>query len=283
MGLSTDGMMEKERVERAAVTTSNRAVTTKRLLQRMAGNLHHLHQGVDQRSQRDREAGASDRDRRIADATAEATTAERMRLARELHDSVSQELYGIAVAAHSARSMLERDPTRVADPLDYIHVLAESALLELRAIIFRLRPDAIANDGLVVGITRQAASVVARYGIRVDLAMNEEPDLRLDAKEAAYRIAQEALSNAVKHAQAPSILVRLTENGEGVMLEVADSGIGFDPRTPRNGHLGLRSMEERAAAVGGCLEVESEVGKGTRILLWLPATVSDAAVCLPAA
>lgn len=283
MGLPSDGMVEKERVERAAFTTNDRAVTTKRLLQRMKGNLHHLHQGVDKRSQRDREAGASDRDRRIADATAEATTAERMRLARELHDSVSQELYGIAVAAHSARSLLERDPTRVADPLDYIHVLAESALLELRAIIFRLRPDAIANDGLVVGITRQAASVVARYGIRVDLAMDEEPDLRLDAKEAAYRIAQEALTNAVKHAQASSIQVRLRENGDGVLLEVADSGIGFDPRAPRNGHLGLRSMEERAAAVGGHLDVESETGKGTRIRLWLPGTVSEPALCLPAA
>jgi signal transduction histidine kinase len=270
MMTSPNGRVERERVAQA-LTSSERVVTTRRLLERLQGNLDHLHKGLDPRSQSEKETSVSNRDQRVAEAAAQATTDERKRLARELHDSVSQELYGIAVVAHSARSMLEQDPARVADPLDYIHVLAEAAILELRAIIFRLRPDAVANDGLVAGITRQAASAGARYGIRVDLAMDEEPDLQLDAKEAAYRIAQEALNNAVKHAQASNILVRLTENGDGVLLEVADSGNGFDTRAPRNGHLGLHFMEERAAAVGGQLEVESEMGQGTRVRLWLPA------------
>lgn len=261
----SDGWRESERVARAALTTN------KRLLQRMRDNLEDLHHGVDQRSQPASDAVARRGDQRIADAAAQATTDERNRLARELHDSVSQELYGIAVVAHAARSMLEQDPARVADPLDYIHVLAEAAILELRAIIFRLRPDAIANDGLVAGITRQAASVAARYGIRVDLAMDEEPGLQLDAKEAAYRIAQEALNNAVKHAHASDILVRVIEKADGVLLEVSDSGNGFDPRAPRNGHLGLKFMQERAVAVGGQLDVESEIGQGTRVSLWLPA------------
>jgi signal transduction histidine kinase len=226
--------------------------------------------GVNHRSQSEKETRVSNRDQRVAQAAAQATTDERNRLARELHDSVSQDLYGIAVVSHSARSILEQDPARVADALDYIHALTEAAILELRAIIFRLRPDAIANDGLVAGITRQAASVAARYGIRVDVAMEEEPGLRLDAKEAAYRIAQEALNNAVKHAHASNIVVRLIEKGDGVLLDVSDSGNGFDPRAPRDGHLGITFMQERAAAVGGQLDVESEIGQGTRVSLWLP-------------
>lgn len=268
---SSGGWVERERVAQAALMSNNHAVTTRRLLERLQGNLEHLNQGVDHRSRSEKDASASDRDQRVAKAVAQASTEERKRLARELHDSVSQELYGIAVVAHSARLMLERDPARVADPLDYIHVLAEAAMLELRAIIFRLRPDAIAIDGLVAGITRQAASVGVRHGIRVELAMDEEPELRLEAKEAAYRIAQEALNNVVRHAQAPSVVVRLEGNREGVLLEVADSGTGFDLDAPRNGHLGLRSMEERAAAVGGRLEVETQKGHGTRIRLRLPA------------
>jgi signal transduction histidine kinase len=268
----TDGWLESERVARAAFVTNNRAETTRRLLERLQGNLKELHHEVDQRAQPEKEPLEPEHDRLIADAAAQqAKVEERKRLARELHDSVSQELYGIAVAAHSARSMLAQDPASVADPLDYIHVLAEAAMMELRAIIFRLRPDAIANEGLLAGISRQAASVGARHGIRVDVEIDDEPEMRLDAKEAAYRVAQEAMNNAVKHAQAATIIVRLLGTGDAFILEVTDSGVGFDTGAPRNGHLGLRSMEERAAAVGGELDVESEKGKGTRVRLRIPA------------
>jgi len=194
-----------------------------------------------------------------------AATEERQRLARELHDSVSQALYGIALGARTARTLLDRDPPAAAEPVDYILSLAEAGLAEMRALIFELRPESLESEGLNAAIRKQVEAMQARHGIHVDFLPCEEPDLPLAVKEAVYRIAQESLTNIFKHSQATHVRVKLASTGAGLELEVADNGTGFDTAGDFPGHLGLRSMRERAEKAGGRLEISSETGVGTRV------------------
>jgi signal transduction histidine kinase len=190
---------------------------------------------------------------------------ERQHLARELHDSVSQALYGIALGARTARTLLDRDPTKVAQPLDYVLSLAEAGLAEMRALIFELRPESLELEGLVAALEKQAASLRARHGLDVALDLGEEPDLPLSTKEALYRIAQEATHNVVKHAQAKRVQLKLRADADGTALEIEDDGVGFDPTGAFPGHLGLRSMRERVEAQRGALALVSAPGAGTSI------------------
>jgi signal transduction histidine kinase len=206
-----------------------------------------------------------------AHAAVSAAAAERNRIARELHDSVAQALYGIGLGARTARALLDRDPARLAEPLDYVVTLAEGALSEMRALLIELRPEALASEGLVAVLERHADSVRARHGLEVVTALGGEPDAPLPTKEAAYRIAQEALHNAVQHARARRVEVRLAEEEACLRVEVADDGIGFDPTSPFPGHLGLRTMRERAEELGGRVEIESAPGAGARVIALLPA------------
>jgi signal transduction histidine kinase len=190
---------------------------------------------------------------------------ERQRLARELHDSVSQALFGIALGARTARRRLDQEPARVGEALDYVLSLADAGLTEMRALIFELRPESLEKDGLVVALTRQAAATRARHEIAVETDLCDEPNAPLPIKEALYRIAQEAMHNAVKHAQATRLDLVLARSTDGLTLEVRDDGAGFNPDQDFAGHLGLRSMRERAALVGGTVEVTSASGAGTLI------------------
>jgi PAS domain S-box-containing protein len=200
-----------------------------------------------------------------------ASLEERQRLARELHDSVSQALYGISLGARTARTLVEREPAKAIEPLDYIGGLAEAGLAELRALIFELRPESLATEGIVAALEKQFSALRARHGIAVKADLCLEPDLRLDFKEVLYRVGQEALHNTVKHARATEVRVCLRREGEMFVLEIKDNGVGFDSSGDFPGHLGLRSMAERAARVGGLLNIESERGKGTLVLLQVPA------------
>jgi signal transduction histidine kinase len=195
-----------------------------------------------------------------------AASEERQRLARELHDSVSQALYGIALGARTARTLLDRDPPAAVEPVDYVLSLAEVGLAEMRALIFELRPESLETEGLVAAVRKQVDAVQARHGIQVDFQPCEEPDLPLPVKEAAYRIAQESLHNVVKHSRATQVTVTLTTTPAALTLEVADNGTGFDPAGDFPGHLGLRSMRERAEKAGGRLEISSQAGAGTRVI-----------------
>jgi PAS domain S-box-containing protein len=194
---------------------------------------------------------------------------ERQRLARELHDSVSQVLYGVGLGARTASALLERaDITpelkaSLAEPLDYVLSLAEAGLAEMRALIFELRPDSLEREGLVAALTRQAVALRARHNLEVHTDFCEEPTLSFEEKEALYRIAQESLNNIVKHAQAERVGIRLCAVQGEIELELTDDGVGFDPRAEYAGHMGLNSMRERAAQIGGILEIESEAGQGT--------------------
>jgi signal transduction histidine kinase len=195
---------------------------------------------------------------------------ERNRLARELHDSVSQALYGIALGARTARALLERDPSRLREPLDYVLSLAEAGLTEMRALIFDLRPDSLEQDGLVSALVRQTDSLKTRHHINVTLDLCAEPDLPLESKEALYWIAREALHNTMKHAQATCIQLRLAHEGDQLVMEVRDDGVGFEVNGVFHGHLGLRSMQERAARLQGSLEIVSAPNCGTQVRVRVP-------------
>jgi signal transduction histidine kinase len=187
-----------------------------------------------------------------------------------LHDSVSQALYGIALGARTARTLLDRDPSKVPEPLDYVLGLAEAGLAEMRALIFELRPESLEQEGLLAALEKLAASLRARHGLRVELTAAEEPDLRLRDKEALFRVAHEALHNIAKHAHAMRVDVRLTCGADNVDLEIADDGVGFDTQQSYPGHLGLKSMTERTARAGGTFVLESAPGHGTRVIARVP-------------
>jgi signal transduction histidine kinase len=196
---------------------------------------------------------------------------ERQRLARELHDSVSQVLFSIGLGARTVRTLLERgDPARAVPSVEYILNLAEMGMAEMRALLFELRPESLAQEGLVAAITKQVAALRARHGIDVTVDLCDEPDASIEQKEAMYRIAQEAMHNTVKHARAGRLDIRLAVERDGLLLGVRDDGQGFDPAASFPGHLGLRSMEERVERLGGTLTVESAPGSGTRIRAWIP-------------
>jgi signal transduction histidine kinase len=200
-----------------------------------------------------------------------ASLEERQRLARELHDSVSQALYGIALGARTARAQLEREPAKVAEPLDYILSLAEAGMAEMRALIFELRPESLETEGLAAAIRKQGEAAAARHGVVVEFELCEEPSIAISSKEALYRICQEAMTNVVKHAHASRISVSLELREGRVMLQVLDDGVGFDSGASFPGHLGLHSMRERAERVGGQAAIEANPGRGTRVLAWVPA------------
>jgi PAS domain S-box-containing protein len=190
---------------------------------------------------------------------------ERQKLARELHDSVSQALYGIALGTRTARTLLGRDPAQAVKPLDYIASLAEAGLAEMRALIFELRPESLQIEGLAAALAKQAEAARARHQLQVTTDFCPEPETSLAVKEALYRVAQEALHNVAKHAQATQVELRLAAENGRLTLTIRDDGQGFDPSGDFPGHLGLRSMRERLEAVGGEFHLHSAPGQGTMI------------------
>src|SRR3954465_14868897 len=191
---------------------------------------------------------------------------ERNRLARELHDSVTQRLFGVALAAESASTLLERDPGAAAVELRRVSELARGAMEELRAVVFELRPGSLEAEGLATGRRKHGEVLRGVSGQSIALRVGDPP--RLDGASAAQvlRIAQEALGNAVRHAAARQVKVRLDAGG----LSVADDGRGFEAGAVRGKRLGLTSMAERATELGGTLTVTSAPGEGTTVRLELP-------------
>jgi PAS domain S-box-containing protein len=224
----------------------------------------------------DQTAVAIENARLFAEARGKAALEERQRLARELHDSVSQALYGIALGAKTARALLEPSPQRAADPLDYVLSLAEAGLAEMRALIFELRPESLETEGLVMALEKQAAALRARHEVKVETVLCDEPQASPEAKEAVYRIAQEALHNTVKHARAGKVRITMDCDPGWIDLVVSDDGVGFDAGGDFPGHLGLHSMRERAQRLGGTLKVEATLGSGTTIHAHISTHRSDA-------
>jgi signal transduction histidine kinase len=194
--------------------------------------------------------------------------AERNRLALELHDAVSQKLFSLVLTAEAAGTQLERDPEAARAHVDRLRELAREALDELRSLILELRPPDLERDGLAGALRKHVDLLRRLHGVPIELEADEDGAARRRDRE-LLRVAQEALQNAMRHAQAREVRVRLARRDGRVLLEVADDGAGFDPGAPdvRSRRLGLTSMEERARRLGGRLEIRSAPGQGTTVRL----------------
>jgi signal transduction histidine kinase len=198
--------------------------------------------------------------------------AERNRLALDLHDSVSQKLFGLVLTAEAAETMLERDPNAAREQVRKLGTLAREALDELRSLVFELRPADLERDGLEAALRTHVEVLrrVRQREIALEIGGTVAPEPARDSE--VFRIAQEGLQNAIRHAGATQIVVRLEPRDGGLLLEVADDGCGFDPGAPglRSRRLGLTSMEERARKIGGRLTIDSTIDHGTTVRLEVP-------------
>jgi signal transduction histidine kinase len=196
---------------------------------------------------------------------------ERNRLALELHDAVSQKLFSLVLNAEAAATLAGPD-SKAEEQLARVQALAQEAQDELRTLIFELRPPEVERDGLC-GALRKHVGLLAlrRPGVSLELDDELPGEPKRDAE--VLRIAQEALANAIRHADAEHIRVQLHRQDGGLVLEVADDGAGFDPDAAelRSRRLGLTSLEERALRLRGQLAIDSAPGEGTRVRLEVPA------------
>jgi signal transduction histidine kinase len=194
---------------------------------------------------------------------------ERQRLARELHDSVTQLLYSQVLFAGAGLKVLHQGDSGLAEQhLARIDQAAQQALKEMRLLVYQLRPSDYLDEGLVGALERRLQAVENRTSLNAQLVV--EGKLNLDEAEevALYRIAEEALNNILKHAQARSVSIILRGLDSRVILEVVDDGIGFDQQQAAgSGGVGLSSMRERTSALGGQIKIDSQPGKGTHILV----------------
>jgi signal transduction histidine kinase len=193
---------------------------------------------------------------------------ERNRLALELHDAVSQKLFSVVLTAEAAATLLERDRGATRAQIERVGELAREALDELRSLIDELRPADLERDGLAGTLRKHAEVLRPLHEAELDLELDDAASAGdAERDHELLRIAQEAIQNALRHASAGQVRIRLAERGEAIELEVTDDGIGFDPSAPqlRARRLGLTSMEERARRVGGELEIRSQPGRGTTV------------------
>ena len=198
---------------------------------------------------------------------------ERSRLARDLHDAVTQKLFSIRAHARAAAVLVQRDPVdpaRVKAEIDVVGALGAEAHAELRAVIDGLAPPDLEAAGLACSLRSYVELAGRAHGVPVAFSAADLPGLGPPVEAALYRVAQEALHNALRHAGASRIRVALDRTARRVVLEVADDGHGFVPEMPSSG-LGLASMRERAAAAGGVLTIRSG-RSGTVVRMKVPVT-----------
>ncbi|RPJ01219.1 MAG: PAS domain S-box protein, partial [Chloroflexi bacterium] len=195
---------------------------------------------------------------------------ERQRLARDLHDAVSQTLFSATITAEAFVRQWERDPASVGPKLADLHRLTRGALAETRAVLLELRPEALTDIGFEELLHQLAEAVQSRKRLDITLDLEKANMLSPDVKLVLYRIAQEALNNIMKHARASSVVIRLTRRDGHVMLDIRDNGQGFDPANIRPASLGLGFMRERAESIDAKLDIISAPGAGTQIVVTWP-------------
>ncbi|MBI1280505.1 MAG: response regulator [Anaerolineaceae bacterium] len=198
-----------------------------------------------------------------------AAAEERQRLARELHDSVSQTLFSSTVMAESALRQWEANPKKAYGLLEQLQQLTTSALAEMRLLLLELRPASLTQVGLATLIEQLAKTFQSRTAIEISTALDDIPTLLPDVQVTLYRTVQEALNNIMKHAQANRVIIRLEWTNRKIVLTITDDGKGFDMSTRKPSSLGMNIMQERAESINAALNVESALGEGTRIqVVW---------------
>ena len=197
---------------------------------------------------------------------------ERQRLARELHDSVTQALYSVTLYADAARMAFSAQKWEALERnLQEVRNMAREAMYDMRLLVFELRPFMLETEGLVSALRARLAAVEGRSGLKTEVRVEGEKRLSIVIEQELYRIAQESLNNVVKHAEAKEVKINVKYDDKSVSLEMMDDGKGFDIETAsQSGGLGLSGIKERVQQLAGSLEIESDSGKGTRLTVRIP-------------
>ncbi len=202
-----------------------------------------------------------------------AIAAERNRLARELHDAVTQTLFSTSLIAEVLPKIWQKNPAEAAKRLNELRQLARGALAEMRTLLMELRPSALREADPVELFKHLTDAFTGRTGIPVNFEIDpkEDSDIPIEVKNVFYRIAQEGLNNIFKHAQAAQVWFKFYSDAEKVVLTITDDGVGFDTSGTRPGHLGLGIMLERAETIDADLKIVSQPDEGTTLhLVWSP-------------
>ena len=199
---------------------------------------------------------------------------ERNRLARDLHDSAKQLAFAAAAQIGTVRTLIGRDSAEATTHIEEAERLTHELRQELSSLIFELAPPALEDKGLAAALRDYSESWSRQSNIEVEMRVQGERSLPLRIDQTVFRIAQEALANAARHSNAHQVEIDLIYGSNTIRCVVGDDGVGFNTSDDHDG-FGLRSMAERASALGGELTVESEAGEGTQVIFWLPVDESD--------
>ncbi len=246
-------------------------------IEELANEFNQMTQNL-RRARSELEAWAHELERRVQERTDQvvaqkqqlAVLEERQRVARELHDSIAQLLFTLTLNLESAQAFLRKDPSRIPTLLERAHHTAKTATAEVRAMIYDLRPVALKQGELPETLREEFAGLAARTGITIEMQADGLEEIPPAVEDALFRIASEAVNNAVNHGKPSHVVVQLTRADHQVGLMVTDNGAGFDPTLEFPAHYGLKTMRERARGLGGEVTIESSIGGGTTVRAEIP-------------
>jgi two-component system, NarL family, sensor histidine kinase LiaS len=195
---------------------------------------------------------------------------ERQRLARDLHDVVSQQLFALSMLTSATLRMIEKQPERVKEQVEQISEIAIKAQGEMRALLLHLRPIELSDDSLCEGIIKLIVELKEKTSLEFQASIDEIEHMTKAAEEHLFRIVQESLSNILRHAEASRVKITLTERENDIHLYIADNGKGFDPSKEKITSYGLKTMRERCEEIGGIFTIRSKEKEGTYIDIRLP-------------
>lgn len=204
-----------------------------------------------------------------------AVVEERQRLARELHDAVSQQLFAISMTATAIGRTIEKDFDKAQRQVTLIEEMSSVAQSEMRALLLHLRPVHLEGKRLTQGLHELLLELKAKVPIEIDFDMDEEIRLAKGIEDHLFRIVQEALSNTLRHSKATEMELRLKKRSEMVRLTIQDNGIGFDMDVKKHASYGMVSMQERVNEIGGSIHIISAPNKGTRIDIRVPIVLEE--------
>lgn len=195
---------------------------------------------------------------------------ERQRLARDLHDAVSQQLFALSMMSSAAVRLLEQNPEKAKDQLKSIAEMAGNAQVEMRALLLHLRPVHLSGDSLQEGIEKLITELKERCTLDFSVSFDELPTLTKGTEDHLFRIIQEALANILRHADASKVRVELLNRTTYLNLHIADNGKGFDILEDKKASYGLTTMRERCEEIGGSMSVKSKKAEGTYLDIRIP-------------
>lgn len=203
-------------------------------------------------------------------ASSAATIEERQRLARDLHDAVSQQLFALSMTSSASLKLIDRDAKAAKQQMEEVADIAVKAQGEMRALLLHLRPVHLSGDPLAVGVKKLVQELEVKSGIGFELTMKEICELPKGIEDHIFRIIQEGLSNALRHSRASVIKIELYEKDQYLYLHLRDNGVGFDIRDEKKTSYGLKTMQERCEEIGGTITVTSREGEGTALDIRVP-------------